>query len=403
MTSAQLDDKTISLLTSAFELHQAGRYQEAEKVYRPLLEQLPDSWYLHYNFGLLLYETARFPKALEHYQTAVALEHANIDIHYNLALCYKKCGDETRAIESYHNALELDPGDTDCLFNLGNCLLELGRFGEAIKIYKNLIKLDPQHKSAHNNLAFSFHRAGMLEEAIIWYRKLLSLDPDHEAADYMLASLTGEFRDAAPASYIRELFDNYSDTYEQSLVSKLEYRVPGILFEFIKKQKQKIHFKRLLDLGCGTGLVGTVFRDSVEVMDGIDLSEQMISAAQKKKIYDRLIVGDLHMEVGNLTDSYDLLIAADVFSYLGKLEHLFPLLGTIAAPDCFLYFTVESTEKSEEVVLQSSGRFSHSRAYIERITASSGWFPAAVNKINLRKERDSWVKGDLYAFSRRAT
>ncbi|OWK23826.1 hypothetical protein AJ87_30525 [Rhizobium yanglingense] len=52
-------------------------------------------------------------------------------------------------------------------------------------------------------------------------------------------------------------------------------------------------FKRLLDLGCGTGLTGGTLRDLCEEMTGIDISENMVEIAHKKEIYETLFVAEV--------------------------------------------------------------------------------------------------------------
>jgi hypothetical protein len=57
---------------------------------------------------------------------------------------------------------------------------------------------------------------------------------------------------------VRELFDEYADTFDDELVNGLRYDVPNLLRKQIPPGAL---FKRCLDLGCGTGLSGVAFRD----------------------------------------------------------------------------------------------------------------------------------------------
>ena len=71
----------------------------------------------------------------------------------------------------------------------------------------------------------------------------------------MLSSLNGNNLEKAPSSYVEELFDNYAENFENHLVKKLKYstkRVKDIILKYTNKKS----FKSVLDLGCGTGLVG---------------------------------------------------------------------------------------------------------------------------------------------------
>src|SRR5258707_9591773 len=69
----------------------------------------------------------------------------------------------------------------------------------------------------------------------------------------------------------------------------------------------------ILDLGCGTGLVGEVFKDLAAGgrLDGIDLAPRMIEAARARGIYDDLILGDLEAALHAEGASYDLIVSGD--------------------------------------------------------------------------------------------
>ena len=49
----------------------------------------------------------------------------------------------------------------------------------------------------------------------------------------------------------------------------------------------------VLDLGCGTGLMGQYLRDNAAQLIGIDLSAAMLEEARNKQIYDALVEGDI--------------------------------------------------------------------------------------------------------------
>jgi len=81
-----------------YELHEAGRLQEAEAAYRMTLETHGPDALLLYNLGVLLQDMDRKPEAVESYEAALELDPAMADGHYNLALLCEELGRAREAI-----------------------------------------------------------------------------------------------------------------------------------------------------------------------------------------------------------------------------------------------------------------------------------------------------------------
>jgi tetratricopeptide (TPR) repeat protein len=79
-------------------LHEARRYQEAERVYREAVAACGHDPLLLYNFGVLLGDVGRKREAIESYEAALRVEPAMADCHYNLALLYEELGKAKQAI-----------------------------------------------------------------------------------------------------------------------------------------------------------------------------------------------------------------------------------------------------------------------------------------------------------------
>lgn len=398
-------EDSLTLFNKAHEYHEIGNYKEAEEIYRYLVLHIKKNWFLHYNFALLLLETNRSKEALSQFLMAASLMKSNNDLYYNLALCQKKCGQYNQAVQSYKKALELEPDDTDSLYNLAGCYHDLERFEEAIARYETILEKEPFHQSALNNIAYISQKTGSTDLAVFYYRRLLEVNPGHTSADHMLAALTGKIRSTAPLSYVRDVFNSYSTHYEESLIDKLGYVLPEQLVKIIKFSSEKQFFNRLLDLGCGTGLIGEAFKDLITTIHGLDLSSSMIEIAHNKEIYDQLITGDIHAALGDFEKtSYDLLIAADVFTYVGEIKNILNISHKLGTPDCLFYFSVEDlTGGQTDMVLRESGRFAHSRRYIQQTADATGWYIFHDETIDLRRERGKWIRGAVYAMKKVAT
>lgn len=261
-------------------------------------------------------------------------------------------------------------------------------------------------------------KRGDFAQAAEAYRQMLALDAeDCAGASVRLASIGhGLPPKTAPKAYIATLFDQHADVFDMILVDKLGYDVPNLLFEEISKRYQPDRFKQMLDLGCGTGLVGEAFADFPAQKTGLDLSENMIEIAAEREIYDSLYVGDAVQFLRETAEHMrrDLIIAADVLPYIGDLREFFSYAGAALTEGGVFAFSSESLEKAERVKPQRNAdnengaaqaaedylvgahqRFAHSAAYIAEILASAGLKIISATDIIVRREQDSPVYGQM--------
>ena len=387
-----------SLLEEACTLHENGAYQQAEKLYRELIEQIPGIWQLHYNRGLLLFETGRYQEALESYLYGLSIAPENEDLLFNSAICQKELGNYDVAIDMYLKALEIQPDDIDCLYNLAGCYRSNGDDYQAARIYQRILEGDPNHLPSLNNLAYVSHKTGDTNQARRLYDRILELDPTHVAAEYMRAALSGQALTRPPDSYVKEVFDDFAAHYETSLTTRLGYDLPQILYDFYLNHLPGSEPERLLDIGCGTGLVGEKFQPLCRSMTGIDISTKMLDAAHKKSLYDSLYASEIISFLSDQSDnSYDLAVSADVLPYIGELKELFAKVSKILAADGHFIFSVEHLPNDSRLfLLQQSGRFAHSNAYVRDVASTTGWQIIGHTLVDLRREREEWVRGAVY-------
>ncbi|MFT5729453.1 MAG: putative TPR repeat methyltransferase [Desulforhopalus sp.] len=385
-----------ALFTKACEDHQNQNYPAARKGYVQLLGYFSEAPMLHYNLGLLLFEVKEYGKAVESLLLAAQYNPTDTDILFNLALSYKKVGNLTAAIKMYKEVLQLEPDSVDALYNLGGCYREQKKFDEAIESYLGVTLLDSNHMSASNNLAFVYQVQGETDKAIQCFKKVLELNPDHEAAGHMLAALTGAEVSSSPDAYVKEVFDNYSEHYEKSLVVELEYAVPEKIKHIIMTGDcLKKSFHHGLDLGCGTGLSGEAFYKMTERLDGIDLAPKMVEIAHEKNIYGALYVSGIDEFLKEEVGPFDFVLAADVFGYIGDLKDVFTSVHHRTTEDVLFCFSTE-TVLGDGYKLRSTGRFAHSDLYIEDLAAQTGWRLLEKHKASLRKEKGAWIEGNLW-------
>jgi predicted TPR repeat methyltransferase len=384
------------LFIKACQDHQQGHLEAAESAYCRLLDYFAEMPILHYNLGLVDYALGRYHDACRRFSRAAEFQPDDADILFNLALSRKQSGDVEGAIAGYRQALQISPECIDTLYNLAGCQRDKGDHLAAVALYRDVLRLAPHHHSALSNLAYLYHLLGRRQEALRAYRRVLELCPDHSSARHMLAALCGEAVDSPPESYVREVFDNYSNYFEKSLLQDLEYCVPeqlrAMYGRIAGEEVRRLHG---LDLGCGTGLGGQAFIGCIDRLDGIDLSPKMIALAGEKAIYRELYPESIAAYLKRTKDRFDFYLASDVLAYLGDLQETFLLLRERGRAGTVFLFSTEGTP-GNGYLLQETGRFAHSAVYIAQLAGRTGWQVISQETARLRKERGDWVTGELW-------
>ncbi|MDR6189880.1 putative TPR repeat methyltransferase [Agrobacterium pusense] len=186
-------------------------------------------------------------------------------------------------------------------------------------------KIDEEALAEAYNRALALEKAGDVDAAVKAYEEVLAIDPDdHGGAAVRIAAMgRGEQPSKAPDAYVETLFDQHAEAFEDILVEQLGYAVPMM----VRQRLQTLNlgpFKRLLDLGCGTGLTGEALRDMADDITGIDISENMVEIAHEKDLYETLYVAEVEDFLEDNDDEpFDIITATDVLPYLGALEPLF--------------------------------------------------------------------------------
>lgn len=261
-------------------------------------------------------------------------------------------------------------------------------------------------------LAEAYHRALDLEKqgdhqaAAELYRRVLELDPeDSGGASIRLAAMgLADAPDKMPDAYVSTLFDQHADVFDAILVDQLDYCVPLLLREQIRRLDLG-PFSRMLDLGCGTGLTGVAFAGHTDHLTGVDLSEAIVEVAFDREVYDDLYVGEAVEFLSEFEEddgsrpSWSMIAATDVFPYVGAVEPFMEEAAGRLDPGGLLSF---STETLPQEVLQGRNfmigpkqRFAHDLAYIRQALTKFRFAELAADPITVRLEDGEPVPGHL--------
>lgn len=379
-------------------LRDQGDIEASLTYYRMAISLRPDYSDAYSNLGALQQERGQIADALRSYQHAVRLEPANAHHIFNFACGLSEAGKMEESATLFNKVLQLDPGNASAWDGLSHVQLELRKFEEAYTSGLQAIRLDPGMPRAYLHTGSALHALNRIEEATEIFNRALDIEPDNETARYFLASMGAEATpDKSPANYVRELFDGYAETFDDSLVNKLEYQTPTLLHKIARDHIDDCGSSLdIIDLGCGTGLCGPLFRPLAKHMVGVDLSSKMVAKAKERAVYDELLVDDLLNPLLSSSGGFDLILAADVFVYIGNLEPVFEAASSALRSGGSFIFSTELNESSEDVVLRESGRYAHRINYITRLANETGFSIKETQNCALRKEKNDTITGTVY-------
>jgi predicted TPR repeat methyltransferase len=376
--------------------HQQGRSEDALPLIERSLTLAPDRADWHSNLGIVLQSTGRLDDAIDAYRRAIALDAGHANAHSNLGAALRLSGRPSEAEAAYRTAIQLNPAHADAYTNLGILLDGLNRTEEAASCYCKAITLRPKHEEARRLLVLAHCTLGETGEALKVLDEWLESEPDDPVALHMLAACTG--RDVprrASNEFVERTFDSFAASFDSKL-ARLSYRAPDLVGAMLEGAGV-VPAKRLdvLDAGCGTGLCGPILAPFARRLVGVDLSAAMLGRAEQKHLYDELVKTELTEYLHNASAAFDLVACADTLVYFGDLKSVVHACAGALRPGGHFIFTLEhavAAAADVEYRLELHGRYSHARAYVERLLRDSSLQPTLL-QAELRMEAGAPVAG----------
>lgn len=369
-----------------------NQFTEAQTALEKVLLYHPNHLEALVNLGSCFMQQKKFSEAIHYFATACRIDENHLPAHYNLACALMELRRFPQACDHFTRYLEKAGEDLEALYHLGFVHMMLDHYSESRDCFYKILKINPDNILVLHNLASIAIKEKEPSVAIGYYQRILALAPTDDIALYMHTALLQKSPPArAPNNYVKALFDQYADRFDEHLLQSLHYQTPELLYQFWQKYSDTTAHYSILDLGCGTGLMGTLFKPHAKTLVGVDLSKAMLDAAQHKALYDTLHERELIDYLCQCTQHYDLAILADVLVYIGDCDLLFQKLKTIAQR---ILLSIESTEQ-KNYVLSTHGRYQHNIDYLTTLAKKYDFQYKIKRKVTLRTQNHQAVYGDL--------
>jgi predicted TPR repeat methyltransferase len=277
------------------------------------------------------------------------------------------------------------PAHAEAWLRRGRSLLRLARHDDALASIQKALDLDPTFAEAWTIRGTVLAEQRRNVEAAAAFEQAIAHGGDPQLNGFFLAGVdAAPDPDAPPRHYVETLFDDYAETFDEHLLAVLRYRAHDIQIARLRILWPR-RFRRALDLGCGTGLCGALLQPVADAVDGVDLSANMLAKAAERKIYAELFHADAGEHLHTTARRYDLVVAGDVFIYVGELSPIFAGVARVLEPGGAFCFSAELHDGPGDHALRPSLRYAHSEGSIRRRAAEHGF---AVDEIDYRPIRE---------------
>nr|WP_314069837.1 tetratricopeptide repeat protein [uncultured Roseococcus sp.] len=364
---------------------------------------------------------------------AVMSQPSSLEARTLLAICLSEAGLHDEALLLFHQVLTAQPANALAAAMLAMALMRANRHDAAEEVYalaeslsgkpRGLVVLRAQNAILGGEaqraaamleqavvaapdsgiwamLGQAYHRLGLIDEAGRAYAEASALEKDNAYLRHLAVAVGGlpPEGDRASERYVTEVFDGFAGRFEESLFS-LGYRIPGVMLRVLEAHHEQsdrgsAKLGDVLDLGCGTGLMGAALHDLLGGrLVGIDLSPRMLEVAGGKGIYTELRCEDVVAALRWDRTTYQIILMADLLCYFGALEEVFAAARSCLSPDGILLFSIEAAEPGARWSLTRSGRYQQSEDYMRSALMQSGMVLLECREEILRFESGEPVRG----------
>ena len=393
--------------------HQNGRLDRAEQNYREAIARDPQLFEAHNNLGMILQERGRIAEAAAQFTRAHELRPADARIVLNLARALSAQNRHRDAALLFRHAVSLDPRMAEAHFGLGLAHSDLAEYAEAEQHLLRTLQIDPFNWQARIHLGLALAAQGKIAEAYTQADVLARAEtapgfphksfgillarigcPDGARACFeshhlrhpddadeiamLLAAVGGAMPARASDGQLAQIYAARAEQWDLGAAGSRGYQGHRLVADAL----DEVGIARagtVIDLGCGTGLVGELLRTRADRLIGVDLSEPMLAQARQKNVYDELHQADLLAFLERRGEGCDVIASAATLIHFGELDAIFQAAAKHLRPTGRFAFTLFPNDDDADAVgvaslhgLGQSGCFRHGSGYVTQAAARHG-------------------------------
>ena len=277
---------------------------------------------------------------------------------------------------------------------------ETNRLEAAMLCWTAIVQRAPDDADAWYNLGNTAYWLERYPAARVAYAKYLEFHPEDGRLQHLVLALgTDAPPSRVPNACIEQIYRQFAPRYDTFMRESLNYEAPDRLGAAIAAAVGERSGLGVLDLGCGSGLLGTRLKPWAEELGGVDLSPEMIALAKQRDIYDQLSVAEITDWLECAAARFDLIAACECLEYFGDLSRVVSSAARRLNQNGILALTVERSE-IYPFQLTKSGRYAHHVDHLSEVAAQAGLSVELLRDEYLRMEYDQPAIG-YYVILRR--
>ena len=332
--------------------------------------------------------------AKKYYKLAIKADPEHFDSLRWIADIYLDNEEYETAISYFERAKSVNPNDADMLNDLGLCYYENYQYKLSLDTYRLGLEINATHDTIHSNLGKALYEHNIEDEksAKKFAKWWLDNFPKSDDAKVIGSAILGKQLSNQNKKYVKQIFDDFAEDFDDKL-AELNYKAPELLSKIWQKYVPE-KCEKILDAGCGTGLLSEHINKSCNHLYGVDLSDEMLKLAQTRELYSSLNCGDLLKYLNDNQKTFDGIIASDVLCYFGDLSDVFKSTYESLQEKSHFAFSVEQNKTNKDnYFLTPSGRYVHNSDYIKSVLSETGFEVLEISNETLRTEHDNPVHG----------